>query len=56
MIADGFAFEYTCDLPYRYQAEPPRVTLVPESRAVVAGRLSAMRRGVKVALREERTQ
>ena len=28
----------------------------PESRAVVVGRLSAMRRGVKVALRERETQ
>ena len=55
MIADGYAFEYTYDLPYRYQAglqgrrgRRPH----PESRAVVAGRLSATRRGVKVALRE----
>ena len=43
MIADGYAFEYTYDLPYRYQADFKAAeddARTQESRAVVAGRLS----------------
>ena len=47
MIADGYAFEYTYDLPYRYQADFKAAegdARTQESRAVVAGTgLSAMR-------------
>ena len=59
MIADGYAFEYTYDLPYRYQADfkaAENDARTRRTRVVVAGRLSAMRLGVKVALGERETQ
>ena len=46
MIADGYAFEYTYDLPYRYQADFKAAeddARTQRSRAVVAGRLSGIR-------------
>ena len=44
MIADGYAFEYTYDLPYRYQADfkaAENDARTQRTRVVVAGRLSA---------------
>ena len=47
MIADGYAFEYTYDLPYRYQADFKAAEAdarTQESRAVVAERLCGITR------------
>jgi hypothetical protein len=51
MISDGYAFEYTYDLPYRYPADFKTAggDLAPRVAGCGAGRLSAMRLGVKVA-------
>ena len=46
MIADGYAFEYTYDLPYRYQADFKTAegdARTQRSRAVVAERLSGIK-------------
>ena len=44
MIADGYAFEYTCDLPYRYQADFKAAENDAEPRRVGCGRRTPAQR------------
>ena len=60
MIADGYAYEYTYDLPYRYQQDfkaAENDARTQRARAVVAERLRGVTRlGVKWPSRERETQ
>ena len=44
MIADGYAFEYTYDLPYRYQQDFKAAEVTPAPRSVGCGRRTPARR------------
>ena len=43
MIADGYAYEYTYDLPYRYQADFKAAEATPAPRVAGCGRRTPVR-------------